>query len=182
MPTLRKVNQKPSSGNNSVHILQQLVTTGQYQHAFTWLVIACWWEVCYKFSADLLQVDCRNFLSTGMLQVVSATCNNQAWGWQVETSSILTDLLQLGEIDKFVEICWQVTTRLYLDNLQVCGLFNCVPSTHFSLFEKSSRFHLYSFQRPSLWYLCWFGKSSYCIEMSWNFAHIMMSMAFDEKN
>ena len=28
-----------------------------------------------KWSTDLLQVDCQNFLSTGLLQVVSTSCN-----------------------------------------------------------------------------------------------------------
>lgn len=35
----------------------------------------------------------------------------QVCEWQVVTSLIFTDLLQLDEMDKFVEISWQVATR-----------------------------------------------------------------------
>ena len=33
-----------------------------------------------KWSTDLLQVDCQNFLSTGLLQVVSTSCHKSANG------------------------------------------------------------------------------------------------------
>ena len=40
---------------------------------------------------------------------------------------ILTDLLQLEEVEKFVAICWQVATSGKIDNLQhVCGIFSRV--------------------------------------------------------
>ena len=48
-----------------------------------------------------VQVDCQNLLSTGLLPVVLTSCNK----WQVAASLILTDLLQLDEIDKFVATC-----------------------------------------------------------------------------
>ena len=71
-PKIRKLN-----------TLQKRVTTSR---AFALLATACWRQVCCKLSADLLQVDCQNLLSTGLLQVVSISWNkstadklHQAW-------------------------------------------------------------------------------------------------------
>ena len=55
-------------------------------------------QVCSKFSTELLQVDCQNLLSTGLLQVVSTSCNKRDFN---------TNLLQLDEIDKFVATCYK---------------------------------------------------------------------------
>ena len=35
-------------------------------------------SLCCKLSTDLLQVDCQNLLPTGLLQVVSTSCNKSA--------------------------------------------------------------------------------------------------------
>ena len=99
-------NQKRATCNKSVDILQQLVTTSQ--DAFAWLSTACdnksvasCQQVCFKLSTDLLQVDyCKLF------QQVVNVCK-----WQVVTILILTDLLQLDEIDKLVATCWQVANK-----------------------------------------------------------------------
>ena len=77
----------------------RLVINKPISGAFAWLATACWRQVCCKLSTDLLQVDCQNLLSTGLLQVVSASCNKSAndklqkpdfnglvapwWNWQV---------------------------------------------------------------------------------------------------
>ena len=45
-----------------------------------------------------------------------------------------------------------------------------LPNTDLGAFGECPRFHLYSFQGPSLWYLCSSGKSSYSIEILQNFA------------
>ena len=49
-----------------------------------------------KLSTDFLLVAYQNLLSTGVLQVVSTSCNKPDF----------TDLLQLDEIDKFVSTSW----------------------------------------------------------------------------
>ena len=67
-----------------------LLSTSWYQDAFAWQ------QVCCMLSTDLLQVDCQNLLSTGLLQVVSTSCNKSVnvklrqaklvatwWNWQV---------------------------------------------------------------------------------------------------
>ena len=59
--------------NKSVDTLQQFVTTSRHQDAFAWFAKAYWRQACCKLSTDLLQVDCQNLLSTGLLQVIS-TC------------------------------------------------------------------------------------------------------------
>ena len=47
---------------------------------------------------------------------------------QVATSLILTDLLQLNEIDKFDATCWQVATNLSITNVASVGsVFNVTP-------------------------------------------------------
>ena len=55
-----------------------LLSTSRYQDAFARLATACWRQVCCKLSTDLLQVDCQNLLFTGLLQVVSTSCNKSA--------------------------------------------------------------------------------------------------------
>lgn len=75
--------QKHTSYNKSVEILQQLVTTNQYQNAFTWLATACWAQVCCKVSTDWLQVDCQNLSSTGLLQCHFNRLVATWWNWQV---------------------------------------------------------------------------------------------------
>ena len=78
-------------------------------------------------STELLRVDCQNLLSTGLLQVVSTSCNKSAI-WQVPASLILTDLLQFDEIDKF---CWKMKQAGKINNLQlVCSIFGYVYETH----------------------------------------------------
>ena len=49
------------------HHATDLLPTSRYQDAFAWLATACWRHVCCKLSTDLLQVDCQNLLSTGLL-------------------------------------------------------------------------------------------------------------------
>ena len=51
-------------------------------------------------SIDLLQDDCQNLLSTGLLQVVSTSCNKSA-----KTSCNKPDFKRLAEIDEFVATC-----------------------------------------------------------------------------
>ena len=53
---------------------------------------------------------------------------------------------------------------------------------HISAFLESPRFHFYAFQGLSLWYVCSFVNSPYCIEITWNFTHITESMPFNEKS
>ena len=55
------------------HGLRQLV----HDSLFT---TACSRQACCKLSTDLLQVDNPNLLSTGLLQVVSTSCNKSAIG------------------------------------------------------------------------------------------------------
>ena len=75
-----------------------------------------------KLSTDLLQVDCQNLLSTGLLQVVSTSCNQSANDNLAGTSLILPDMLQLVEIDKFVATCWLVDSKIgsKIDEFQLC--------------------------------------------------------------
>ena len=54
-----------------------------------------------KQRSDLLQVDCQNLSSAGLLQVVLTSCNKS----ENATGRILTNLLQLDEIDKFIATC-----------------------------------------------------------------------------
>ena len=76
--------------------------------------------------------------------------------WIVETLKILRKSLKLSTND-WITLCW-------------------LSSTHLSSLRGSSWFNLYSFVRPSLWYLCWFEKWPYCIEISSNFASITHSL------
>ena len=62
-----------------LHDLQQLVNNSSMSH------------VCCRF----------NLLSTGLVHVVSTSCKKSA-NDKLQQSLILTDLLQLHEIDKFV--------------------------------------------------------------------------------
>ena len=66
---------------------------------------ACWRQICCKLSTDLVQVDCQNLLSTGLLQAVSKSCNKFVTTTSCNKPIILTDLLQLDEIDRFVATC-----------------------------------------------------------------------------
>ena len=53
-------------------------------------------------------------------------CAAAYWATVVVTSLILTDLLQLDEIDKFVATCSKASKVSKVDNLQhVCGVFGC---------------------------------------------------------
>ena len=65
-----------------------------------------------KLSTDLLQVDCQNLLSTGLLQVVSTSCNQSTNDNLAGASLILPDKLQLVEIDKLFATCWQVDSKI----------------------------------------------------------------------
>ena len=97
--------QKRASCKTFVNILQQLVTTSRYQDAFAWLATGWWRQVCCKLSTGLLRVDCPNWLSTGLLQVVSTSCDKsssdklqQAWLSQACCNLMkLTSLLQLAD-------------------------------------------------------------------------------------
>ena len=51
------------------HLATDLLSTSRYQNVFAWLVTAFWQQDCYKLSTDLLQVDCQNLLSTGLLRL-----------------------------------------------------------------------------------------------------------------
>ena len=55
-----------------------LVTTRQSSNAFAWLVTACSRYASRNLLTDLLQVDCQNLLSTGLLQVLSTSCDKSA--------------------------------------------------------------------------------------------------------
>ena len=70
--------QKRASCSKSVDILQQIVSTSQYQDVFALLATAYWQQVCCKLSTGLLQVDSENFLSTGLSLVFSTSCNKSA--------------------------------------------------------------------------------------------------------
>ena len=97
--------QKHVSCNKSVDILRQLVTTSRYQDAFSWLATACWRQVCCKLLADLLQVDCQNLLSTGLLHVVSTSCNkSENDKLQFQFNRFFTT----DKAGKFVATCWQL--------------------------------------------------------------------------
>ena len=54
-------------------------------------------------------------------------------------------------------------------------------STHLSAFAECVRFHLWSFQGFSQWYVCLFGNSSYGIQITWTFANITESLAFHQR-
>ena len=68
--------QKFSSCYKSIDILQQLVTTSQYQDAFTVLVTA--FDDKSVAGCHRLVSSCQNLLVTGLLQVVSTSCNKSA--------------------------------------------------------------------------------------------------------
>ena len=84
------------------------------------LATACWRQVCCKLSTDLLQIDCQNLLSTGLLQVGSTSCNKsannklqQVWfnelvatwcNWQV-CCIVLDKLQQPGKIENLQQVC-----------------------------------------------------------------------------
>ena len=73
------------------------------------------------------------------------------------------------------KITWnfaQMTGTVFVDGKTYFEL----PWIHLSGFADSPRFHLYSFQGLSLWYLCAFGNSPYRIKLIWNFAHITESL------
>ena len=71
----------------------------------------------------------------------------------------------------------QMTKSVVVDEKTLFG----VLSTHLSGFTGSERFHLYSFQEPSLWWLCWFGNSPYWIDIICNYPRITESLPFGEK-
>ena len=56
-----------------------------------------------------------------------------------------------------------------------------LPRIHLCGFADSPRFHRYSFQWLSLWYLCSFGTSTCDIKLIWNFAHIAESLPVIDK-
>ena len=56
---------------------------------------------CQQIIAD----SCKLIISTGFLQVALTSCNKSANDKLQQRSLILTDLLQIDEIDKFVVIC-----------------------------------------------------------------------------
>ena len=58
----------------------------------SWLVSAD--DFCCNLSTDLSQVDCRNLLVTGLLQIVSTTCNKSA----------NDELKQSGKIDNLQQV------------------------------------------------------------------------------
>ena len=58
-----------------------------------------------KSIASCQQTCCKLIISTGFLQVVSTSYNKSANDKLQQRSLILTDLLQIDEIDKFVVIC-----------------------------------------------------------------------------
>ena len=60
---------------------------------------------CDSLSTSLLQVDCPNLSSTGLLQVVLTSCNTSANNKLQHAGWIFTDLLQLDENDKLVSTC-----------------------------------------------------------------------------
>ena len=69
--------------NDLLQVCCKLVVTLQssswYQDAFASLAPAWWKEVCCKLSTGLMQVDCQDFLSTSLIQVVLiTTCNKSA--------------------------------------------------------------------------------------------------------
>ena len=78
-----------ASCNKSVDILQQPWSTRRYQNVFAGLATAFWRQACCKLSTDLLEVDCQNCLSTGLLQVVTGlqmtSCNKRDFNRPVAT-------------------------------------------------------------------------------------------------
>ena len=64
------------------NILDQQADIRMRSHGLRQLVddksVASCQQTCCKLSTDLLQVDCQNLLSTGLLQVVSTSCNKSA--------------------------------------------------------------------------------------------------------
>ena len=68
------LNQKRTSRNKSVDILQQLVTTSRYQDTFAWLATTC----DNQSFTSCQQTCCKLIISTGLLQVVSTSCNKSA--------------------------------------------------------------------------------------------------------
>ena len=57
-----------------------------------------------------------------------------------------------------------------------------VLNTHIYSFVEPSRFHHYTFQGLSLWYVCSFCNLPYCIEITRNFQQVIKSMPFHEKS
>ena len=98
-----------------LEILQHhLVINSWYQDAFAWQ------QVCCKLSTDLLQVDCKNLLSTGLLQVVSTSCNKSVnvklrqaklvvtwWNWQVYWNLLTScyNAIKVTTCNKSVTFC-----------------------------------------------------------------------------
>ena len=84
--------QKHENCNKSVDIL---LSSNRYQDGFAWLGTTCCWQVCCKFSTDMMRVECQNLLSIGLLQVGTSlqmtSCNKPDfnrlvatwWNWQV---------------------------------------------------------------------------------------------------
>ena len=64
---------------------------------------------------------CDSLLTTSLLQVIHKPANDN-YGAR---SLILTDLLQLNEIDKFVPTCRQLATKFTTRNNSVCRVFDC---------------------------------------------------------
>ena len=82
----------PRSKESTSSLLAYDGWTCRYQDAFAWLATACWRQVCCKLSTDLLQADCQILLSTGLLQVVSISCNKSENDKFQQAMMILTDM------------------------------------------------------------------------------------------
>ena len=84
-------------------------------------------------------------------------------------------LLSFWKFANSWKITWnfaQMTETVFVDQKTDFEL----PTIHLGGFADSLRFHLYSFQGLSLWYLCLFGNSPYRIKLIWNFAYITESL------
>ena len=86
--------------------------------------------------------------------------------------------LNFWKFANFHEITWIFAKMIESVCVVEKTLFG-LPRSHLCYFPESPRFHLYSFQGLSLWYLCWFGNSLYRIRIIWNFPRITESLPFD---
>ena len=76
--------------------------TGTYQVAVIKPISGCVLIACSGLMiTSLLQLDCQDFLSTSLMQVVST----KACKYQVAANLVFTDLLQLDEVNRLATTC-----------------------------------------------------------------------------
>ena len=98
----------------------------------------------------------------------------------IERKPLTFICLNFSKFANSVEITWKFSKMIepvFLYEKTQFGL----PSTHLSAFAECPRFHLWSIQGLYLWYVCSLSNSSYCIKITWNFAHITEWLAFDQR-